>query len=545
MTQPRRARFRHRSLTALVVPAVLVLSGISTATVLTEQPALAAQHAATGSLIVTPTTYVGGQRLDWTGSVGHRGSRRLVLQFHMGRAGDAWTTVDGFSSRTNTDGSFAFSAPAPGMFNIRYRVKAGKYVSASQLFAAKTQDLTVRVTGQPENNTQAPASVRPGQPFGITVDTTPDNLFRSPDTKGLPVFEGRALTLQRRLDDASWTTLDTTTVGADGTGYFTGLTEPAGTVAYRVRQEDFTAGGNQIGWTPSFPLSVVVSDSAPTRSLLGALGHRTTRATAKAPVLPDVQARRGGTAATGTASQRFGWYPMFYDFAWEYGQSLTSPPERGTNPVGGWADYSDGTGRVSKHNGGLSLDSKRYNGAGPGDVGTTRATLVGNASVLGRWEARMRVRNSGDRDGADYKILAELVPANAADYDCGNRNITIAAVSPDSRQVQFGVRTPDAQWTGTTIASATPVHSAYAVAVEVGPKRITWFLNGKPVGSAPAKKAASGVPMTLRLSLEGQGQSEMNQVNLLSDWQRGFPITTGKTGVRGPKLSQQAVVSAC
>lgn len=538
---PNRRRVGFKLSTGFLASMVLLLVALVAVTVVSEETG----HAATPSLTVTPTTYVGGQRLDWTGTVGHRGARPLVLQFHMGRAGDAWTIVEGFASRTNADGSFAFSHPAPGMFNIRYRVKAGKWVSASQLFAAKTQDLTIRVTGQPENNTQAPASVRPGSAFGISVDTTPENLFRSPDTRGLPVFEGRALTLQKRIDGATWATVATTTVGADGTGSFAGLIEPVGTVAYRVRQEDYTTGGNQIGWTQSFPLQVLVTNSAPTRGLLGSLGSRASRATTTTPSLPSaVRARRGG-AVTGTASQRFGWYPMLYDFAWEYGQSLTSPPERGTNPVGGWADYSDGTGRVSKHNGGLSLDSKRYNGPGPGDVGTTRATVQGNAATHGRWEARMRLRTSGDRDGADYKILAELVPANPADYACGNRNITIASISPESRQVQFGARTPDTQWTGTATASATPVHSAYAVAVEVSKKRITWFLNGKPVGSAPAKKAASGVPMTLRMSLEGQGDAEMNGVNLLSDWQRGFPITTGKSGVRGPKLSARTVASSC
>jgi len=34
--------------------------------------------------------------------------------------------------------------------------------------------------------------------------------------------------------------------------------------------------------------------------------------------------------------------------------------------------------------------------------------------------------------------------------------------------------------------------------------------------------------MTMRLSLVGQGDAEMDQTNVISDWQRGFPITTGQ-----------------
>ncbi len=76
------------------------------------------------------------------------------------------------------------------MFNIRYRVKAGRYVSAARVFNAKTQDLTIRVTGQPENNTNIPGRVGVGRPFGITVDTTPGNIYRSPESQGLPRARG-------------------------------------------------------------------------------------------------------------------------------------------------------------------------------------------------------------------------------------------------------------------------------------------------------------------------------------------------------------------
>jgi hypothetical protein len=378
-----------------------------------------------------------------------------------------------------------------------------------------------------------------GQLFGITVDTTPEDIYRSPESRGLPVFGGRVLTLQERLDGDTWRTLDTTTVGPTGLGVFAGLSDDSGVVVYRVREENYFDNGNRIGWVQSFPLYVLVGRDA---QAMYAPRHNVTLARPSMP-RPLSAATRGSFAST--ASQRFGWQPSLWDFAWEHGQSLTSPPSRGTNRVGSWLDYSDGGGRVQKYNGGLSISSKRYNGAGPGDFGTTRATLQGNSATQGRWETAMRVRSAYESGGRDYAIVAELVPANAADYDCGSHNIQIASISPFSSQVRFGVRSPQYRWSGTATASTTPLQRPYTVAVEVSTRHITWFLNGAPVGSVTDSAALSGVPLTLRLSLVGEGQAEMNQVSLISDWQRGFPISTAPSTVSQQKLARDSAATSC
>jgi hypothetical protein len=486
---------------------------------------------------VAPTNYVGGQRLTWTGSVGHPGERRLILQFNMGIAvGNHWTTVAGFHDRTRPDGSFSFSYPAPSMFNIRYRVKAGKYVSAARVFNAKTQDLTVRVTGQPELNTNVPGRVGVDEPFGITVDTTPDNIFRSPESQGLPVFKGRTLALQERVDASTWRTLDTTTVGDDGRGYFTGLTEAAGVAVYRVRAGNYFTGGNQIGWTQSFPLYVLAGPEAQA-------WYATRYGVSPSASVP-VDRPAGGGAQPPTSSQHYRWFPSLFDFAWEYGQSLTSPPARGTRIRGGWAESSTGSGRVAKYNGGLALDSKRYTGAGPGDFGTTRATLYGNAMTRGRWETSLRIRNAFERGGRAYQVLAELIPAKASDYDCGRHNITVASLSPFSPRVEYGVRSGQDSWDGASAVDWIPLVRPYNVAVEVAQGHITWFLNGSPVGSVTDKAALPGVPLTLRLSLVGQPDAEMDQVGLISDWQRGFPVSTGQESVSRKKLPRRDAPAA-
>jgi hypothetical protein len=519
------------ALTLALVVGSTTLAGVTAAT---EQVA----SAASPTLDVSPHDYVGGQRLRWTGNVGHRGERRLVLQFNMGTVtGGSWSTVDGFAARTRADGSFSFVFPAPSMFNVRYRVKAGGYVTPARNFEAKTQDLTIRGSGQKENNYSEPLRVGVGESFGITVDTTPENIYRSPDSRELPVFEGRELTLQKRVSGSSWDTVGTGTVSADGTHTFSGLTEDAGTAVYRVRQENVTSNQNQIGWTQSFPLYVLVGQAAQ--------DSYTSEYGTNQPSSPETSPNGRLGRQPPTASQRYSWFPSLFDFAWEYGQSLSSPPARGTRIQGSWDDYSDGSGRVQKYNGGLGIDSKRYAGAGRGDFGTARATLRGNAIRRGRWETSLRIRSSWERSQRPYQVLAELIPSRRADYDCGAHNITVARISPYSRRVRIGVRSTHYQWSGTRTLDYTPMQNAYNAAIEVSGKHITWFLNSAPVASVTNPDALPDVPMTLRFSLQGHGDDEMNQTNFISDWQRGFPIDTGRQTVSRRKLDRTSAPTTC
>ena len=75
-------------------------------------------------------------------------------------------------------------------------------------------------------------------------------------------------------------------------------------------------------------------------------------------------------------------------------------------------DYADGAGRVSRQNGGLYLDSQRSNAGGPGDFGTTRATLKDTTQAYGRWEARLRLK-SAEATAEDFAVLVERTTPTA------------------------------------------------------------------------------------------------------------------------------------
>jgi hypothetical protein len=537
-TRPRTSRALPALALALAATTLAAVSAnpAQPASALVPRPSPVVSARAAASLSVSPHNYVGGQHLTWSGNVGHRGVRRVGLQLNMGLNG--WVHVPGAHGRTHRDGSFSFGFRAPSMFGIRYRAKAGPYETPAVRFNAKTQDLTLHRTGLEATRTNDAIRVDVGEQYGIVVDTTPDTIFRSPQSLGAPVFEGRKLTLQERTGPTSWNTVDTTTVGLGGLGFFTGLTEDAGTTVYRVRAENYFTDGNRIGWTQSFPLYVLAGRSAQDAY---AAAHETDDPHAREVDAPT--GSRGGQPPT--ASQNFAWYPSYYDFAWTAGQSLDSPPARGTRIKGHWVDSSSGSGRVTKYNGGLAIDSKRYAGAGPGDFGTTSATLRGNAMSRGRWEVSLRIRQAYETGGRPYRVLAELIPARPSDYDCGAHNVTVASISPFSHRVGIGVRSPRHVWRGAARDDFTPLVGPINAAVEVSGRHLTWFLDGAPVASVTRRAAIPGVPLTLRLSLRGDGQQEMNQTALISDWQRGFPISTGQQRVAGRKLSGASAQGAC
>lgn len=252
--------------------------------------------------------------------------------------------------------------------------------------------------------------------------------------------------------------------------------------------------------------------------------------------------RAAQRAGQGTASQKYGWAPSLFDFAWEYGESLTDRPGRGTKRQGRWEDVTTGSGRAARHNGGLMLESK-YGvvappDAGPGDHGSTVLTLRDNPQTYGRWELRGNVWGQND-SGAHYTVRYALVPEN--DPGCTARSITIAQFSRSKDAYSFGAFTPNKKRAWRKTMGGVPQGersetNSHAYAVEVGRDHISWFLDGRVVGVLRTKAAIPKVPLTLQLSLIGSGQKEMQHTYVIQDWIRGFPIGKGTQVRKGPGL---------
>lgn len=259
-------------------------------------------------------------------------------------------------------------------------------------------------------------------------------------------------------------------------------------------------------------------------------------------------AQRAGVPAT-PASQKYRWQPSLFDFAWEYGESLTDRPGRGTKRQGGWLDATTGSGRAARHNGGLMLQSKygvvAPSDAGPGDHGTTSITLEGNAQAFGRWEVRAATWGWSD-PGRHYLTRIELVPED--DPDCRARSITVAELERGSSTTRFGAYAPAGRraWTGSRSGIRQGQRTdAHSYAVEVGKKHVTWFVDSRPVGTVRSRAAVPGTPLTLRISLVGDGTAEMQHTYTIMDWVRAFSLERGTQVRSGRALRSGTHRLAC
>ncbi len=517
-----------------------------------------------GDLRTGPDAFVGGQALLFSGRVGPRRKQAIRLQFHMNRPGDVWTDVQGSRGTTDRSGAFRFTFPAPAMENISYRVASSSGVTPGRLLRARAQEVVLTL------GRRHPAAYV-DRPFVLKADTTPVVRGRRP-----PAFPGRRVELQERVDGHRWRTVDTDTTDARGRAFFTRTEAEAGNHVYRARQDDWTQGGDRIGWFASFPTTFTVvaepppapspapspTSSATPTGTSGGTGSRadtTTATPAAAPARLTVtraqesgaQPARAGSGdavlptagrASGStnASSRWGWGPSLFDFAWEFGESLTSRPYRGSRLEGGWRDTSNGTGRAAHVNGGLFLQSG--SGATARHRGTTTATLDGNAQRTGRWEFRLRA--SADRGrAADYDVRVELVPEGSSVDACTGPVVTVADFTMRERGMRFGVRSREGGTARVGRKAVSLTDQPRNVAVEVGRRHVTWFYDGTVIGSVDV--ADLGAPLTPRISLVGKRRSTMSPTVLTTDWQRAWTLDHGKQVRSGPSLGRVRTDPAC
>lgn len=543
----RLGRFR---LAAVISVVALTLTALFLPGASSARTVAAASAAPAGSLNVSPESYVGGQLLTFFGNIGAKGVRKIHLQAHLGRGGDSWQRIPGSTAKTDANGDFNFQFRAPSMFNIKYRAASGKLTTDPMNFKALSQDLTVEV-----KDGQTPVA---GRPFTLVVDTTPE-LARRPDTENLPVFPGRELTLQVRGANGLWqNTGQTTKADQNGMGEFPGVrVDQAGTVVYRVRQENWFENGDRIGWVSSFPTFVGVASSTakPTAT------RSTTSRKGSSPGTTSKATTENADVKTATAAEVFGWRPALWDFAWVAGESLTSPPYRGKaknkNSMW-WLDASTGTGRAAKHNGGLELDSQRANIDSDADClknnlhdeawecssrGSQWVTLQNGARKFGRWEVRVRTKSS-DTTRKDFRTLLELVPAK--NPDCAGKTITMGNFAAHARKMKFGVKSMRASKKWQKVRKVGDIENvSLTVAVEVTKRHISWFVNGKVIGTVKRKAAVPRVPLTMRLTQQGRGQEEMNRTQAIFDWMRGFDLSRGKKVKGGAPLKRRPYRAGC
>ena len=137
------------------------------------------------------------------------------------------------------------------------------------------------------------------------------------------------------------------------------------------------------------------------------------------------------------------------------------------------------------------------------------------------------------------------MPTDAGDA-CSDQSITVADFSVNRAGLRFGVGSPaaNASWTR-TMSGITLNDTPRNVAVEVAPDHISWFYDGKVVGTVKDPAALSTGDLTPRISLVGSAQDEMNTTSLISDWQRAWTLKAGTQVKNGARLTRTTLQPRC
>jgi beta-glucanase (GH16 family) len=200
------------------------------------------------------------------------------------------------------------------------------------------------------------------------------------------------------------------------------------------------------------------------------------------------------------AGNTFGWYPT----AWrdEFVGPLKSV----------W--HKRGSGVVKTKNGMLTLR---------GRGGTVSATLDMAGHDTGRWEIRWKSKQYADGK-APYTVRTELIPAGDRPQYCGARNIALESYTHGHGKAKFYIHNlPKLAFTAAK-SGRFGHDNWHTFAVEVTPEHISWFVDAHVISTERRPEAYSGVPLTVRFSLNAKPGTPMNRVSMQMDWLRYWTL---------------------
>jgi hypothetical protein len=226
------------------------------------------------------------------------------------------------------------------------------------------------------------------------------------------------------------------------------------------------------------------------------------------------------------AAYEYGWYPIRHADHFEKGDGLPRY----------W--HKTGKGKVGTQNGMITIMSRRQ--------GSIAATMHRKVWDRGRWEIRFRT-NTYETAHTDYVASAELIPAGNRPYNCGARNIALASYRPGGRQVNHYIRTlPNNQFSRTKTRMNLSSGYWHTYAVEVTPRRISWFTDGRVRATERRPAALSGVKLALRLKLTAKPGERMNQSRLQVDTVRYFTLKSpNDKSIKAPRPTRGTYGRAC
>ncbi|MCZ4499156.1 MAG: hypothetical protein JWQ74_1709 [Marmoricola sp.] len=209
------------------------------------------------------------------------------------------------------------------------------------------------------------------------------------------------------------------------------------------------------------------------------------------------------------AGSTFGWYPETkrYEF---------KEPDGKIPAV--WSHQ--GKGMFKELNGMLGLYA---------DQGGSVSTTWSYAARTGRWETRIKLDRmaTGPQGTTDYTTTIALVPQKPTDAHCGAQGITLLKYRPAQPDVaKFAIKTLPANVYGKSLTTPRPVGGAqwHTWAVEVTPKRISWYVDAAVVAREVRPAALLDVPLKLKVTLTAVPGATMQSAKAQLDWARYWTL---------------------
>jgi hypothetical protein len=246
------------------------------------------------------------------------------------------------------------------------------------------------------------------------------------------------------------------------------------------------------------------------------------------------------------AGSTYGWWPEAKRFEFKSAQGKTPPaPWHATGRPLLWGSGSLGNGTLIVKTG---VDG--------GDVWSDWRW----PRVNGRWEVRYRTLSRRDAaettieieqpDGSttvepltDYKSRLELVPAGTPAQRCTPTSILMAGFDPaEVRVAVIGLTTPGVSYAGKVTAwsqlgdlnhrgswtgpSNTKKQAWHVWGIELKPKVISWFLDGKVIRRAPRPASIRSTAFSFRAGLLGAASPQVHTAASTSqmDWARYWTL---------------------
>jgi hypothetical protein len=165
----------------------------------------------------------------------------------------------------------------------------------------------------------------------------------------------------------------------------------------------------------------------------------------------------------------------------------------------------------------------------------------------GRWEARVRAveRETGHKT---FTFNWELVPVGGKKkYHCGARSIVMASYRPGHDRVARGaVRTLPRNQFAFSRKVDLRSRAWHTYAVEVTPKRISWFVDTKVIRTERRAAALSGVTFKPRFRIQGDPDARMNSSWMQMDWVRYYDLhRPNAKSTKAPAMARRTYKAAC